>query len=510
MQHHNLIAKSNLHSSTNYTTPDPGRALPRRSSRQSPIAITRTVDGLIRAIPFVATARSSNRYKGSDHDSDHSTADIVLEWSPPPSPLSTVCLRKKGEVTFAEASQAAWRLNTPLDLNPDNPSALDAFAQAPTGAIQTGYDLTTKPIRDGHNVRPWFTNRLAVLRSETNRARRAFQDGSATSEHWKTRQRVHKSELRAAKRAFLRAHFADIQDPALLWNLAKLSSSRSAASKFAPLTLPDGSTATATSEKEGVLVAEFLPHSYVKHPLTAPPSYPRMITPEHFGGRPSRSTEDVLITIYESIRHAQRDGLHCELAAMDIKGAYNAEESSPPAAALKCTALPEIETEWVTSFKAGPRTRLKFEGTYREQLRRVTRGRPQAATSWANLCVVAAGPPFFRAVTSALQKTLAYVGPHGSCGCPYDRHSRPHRTIPFSRANMSITAISLSAKLIVGRPHSSHSVVRLILCIRLRLWSRRFAYNIDLVEAAAKLLHLADIGMTWLARSVAPATPLPL
>ncbi|SNX87918.1 uncharacterized protein MEPE_06629 [Melanopsichium pennsylvanicum] len=104
-----------------------------------------------------------------------------------------------------------------------------------------------------------------------------------------------------------------------------------------------------------------------------------LIAAEHYGGRPGRSTEDALIRIHEFIRHSQRNGLHCALVALDVKGAYNAVQPGILADALAKAKLPSAVISWATSFMADRRALLRLESSFLGPMRRVDVGLPQGS-----------------------------------------------------------------------------------------------------------------------------------
>ncbi|CAD6974126.1 unnamed protein product, partial [Tilletia controversa] len=85
-----------------------------------------------------------------------------------------------------------------------------------------------------------------------------------------------------------------------------------------------------------------------------------LIPPNHFGGRPFRSTEDALLALTQFAKHAHRNGRHVALMTADVSGAYNGVQGDVLAADLERLDWPDWVIQWVGSFMTERSSRLRF------------------------------------------------------------------------------------------------------------------------------------------------------
>ncbi|CAD6936932.1 unnamed protein product [Tilletia controversa] len=85
-----------------------------------------------------------------------------------------------------------------------------------------------------------------------------------------------------------------------------------------------------------------------------------LIPPNHFGGRPFRSTEDALLALTQFVKHAHRNGRHVALMTADVSGAYNGVQGDVLAADLERLGWPDRVIQWVGSFMTERSSRLRF------------------------------------------------------------------------------------------------------------------------------------------------------
>ena len=88
-----------------------------------------------------------------------------------------------------------------------------------------------------------------------------------------------------------------------------------------------------------------------------------LLPPNHFGGRPGRTTEDAMMLLTENIHAAWKEGRIFSAVFMDVAGAFNNVHHQRLIHNLKKRKIPPQITRWVESFLQDRSTRIKFNGT---------------------------------------------------------------------------------------------------------------------------------------------------
>jgi len=104
----------------------------------------------------------------------------------------------------------------------------------------------------------------------------------------------------------------------------------------------------------------------------------QLLPPEHFGGRPGRTTEDAMLMLTENIHRAWKGGDVYSTVFMDVAGAFNNVHHQRLLHNLRAKRIPKAIAAWVESFLKGRTTRLRFNGTESASIRTVA-GIPQGS-----------------------------------------------------------------------------------------------------------------------------------
>jgi len=86
----------------------------------------------------------------------------------------------------------------------------------------------------------------------------------------------------------------------------------------------------------------------------------QLLPPEHFGGRPGRTTEDALLLLTERIQHAWKEREVYSAIFMDVAGAFNNLHHERLLSNMRKRRVPAIIIEWTQSFLTGRSTQLWF------------------------------------------------------------------------------------------------------------------------------------------------------
>ena len=94
----------------------------------------------------------------------------------------------------------------------------------------------------------------------------------------------------------------------------------------------------------------------------------QLLPPQHYGGRPGRSTEDALMVLSESIHSAWKEKSVYTAIFLDVAGAFNNVHHTRLAHNLQKRRIPQLIVEWVGSFLKGRSTQLQFNATKSERI----------------------------------------------------------------------------------------------------------------------------------------------
>ena len=86
----------------------------------------------------------------------------------------------------------------------------------------------------------------------------------------------------------------------------------------------------------------------------------QLLPPEHFGGRPGRTTEDALLLLTERIQHAWKEREIYSAIFMDVAGAFNNLHHERLLSNMRKRQIPGVIIEWTQSFLTGRSTQLWF------------------------------------------------------------------------------------------------------------------------------------------------------
>jgi len=117
------------------------------------------------------------------------------------------------------------------------------------------------------------------------------------------------------------------------------------------------------------IIAESMSYLIEKHEL---------LPPNHFGGRPGRSTEDALMILSESINQAWRQGKMFTAIFMDVTGAFNHVHHKRLIHNMRERKIPNIIVMWVENFLKSRTTQLRFNGETQEAIE-IPAGIPQGS-----------------------------------------------------------------------------------------------------------------------------------
>jgi ribonuclease HI len=103
-----------------------------------------------------------------------------------------------------------------------------------------------------------------------------------------------------------------------------------------------------------------------------------LLPPNHFGGRPGRSTEDALMILSESIHQAWRYNKVFTVIFMDIAGAFNHVHYERLIHNMRQRRMPPIIIQWVQNFLKSRTTQLRFNGETHDAIE-ISAGIPQGS-----------------------------------------------------------------------------------------------------------------------------------
>ncbi|KAE8247927.1 hypothetical protein A4X06_0g4084 [Tilletia controversa] len=86
----------------------------------------------------------------------------------------------------------------------------------------------------------------------------------------------------------------------------------------------------------------------------------KLISDNHYGGRPHRATEDALIRIQQFIKDNHRRGRQVLAVSADVSGAYNGVIGSVSVKDMRKAGWPEPVIEWARSFMQDRTTSLRL------------------------------------------------------------------------------------------------------------------------------------------------------
>ena len=94
----------------------------------------------------------------------------------------------------------------------------------------------------------------------------------------------------------------------------------------------------------------------------------QLLSAQHYGGRPSRSTEDAITALSESIHKAWKEKRVYTAIYLDVAGAFNNVHHKRLAHNLKRRRIPQLIVQWISSFLKGRSTQLQFNGAKSGQI----------------------------------------------------------------------------------------------------------------------------------------------
>ena len=104
----------------------------------------------------------------------------------------------------------------------------------------------------------------------------------------------------------------------------------------------------------------------------------QLLPPEHFGGRPGRTTEDAMIILTERIYRAWRAGEIYSVVFMDVAGAFNNVHHKRLLDNMRKRRMPPFVVKWTESFLKDRVTQLRFNGVMSRDIR-IEAGIPQGS-----------------------------------------------------------------------------------------------------------------------------------
>ena len=104
----------------------------------------------------------------------------------------------------------------------------------------------------------------------------------------------------------------------------------------------------------------------------------KLIPPQHFGGRPGRTSEDAMIILTEKIHHTRKERDIYSIIFMDVGGIFNNVHHERLFDNLHKQRVPEFMVKWIQSFLSNRSTNIRFNGVT-SQTMRTDAGVPQGS-----------------------------------------------------------------------------------------------------------------------------------
>ena len=105
----------------------------------------------------------------------------------------------------------------------------------------------------------------------------------------------------------------------------------------------------------------------------------QLLPPQHFGGRPGRTTEDAMMILSERIHAAWKKREIFSVVFMDVAGAFNNVHHERLIHNMRKRKVPQQITNWIHSFLQDRTTRLRFNGTLSDVSIPTPAGTPQGS-----------------------------------------------------------------------------------------------------------------------------------
>src|SRR6266536_5717226 len=101
-----------------------------------------------------------------------------------------------------------------------------------------------------------------------------------------------------------------------------------------------------------IAVNEDINHILEKH---------RLLPPNHFGGRPGRTTTDTIHLLVKFVQDAWRAGEVVSALFLDVKGAFPSVDINLLTVEMRKRGIPEEYTDWIKEKLSGRKTSICFD-----------------------------------------------------------------------------------------------------------------------------------------------------